>query len=115
MTEEYEVFVPREENLYSYPYVALISGTDEKYGYKRSFLSYEKVENLQSGVLFSFVLPENGIYEQCIKHRDINTREFLRRERAWFILCDGDIFEIQFGEIPEALHDFEGMCKRLAE
>ena len=115
MNEEYEVLVPHEENLHSYPYIALITGTDETYGYKRSFLRYERVENWGSSTLFSFVLPGNGIYEQCIKHKDRRTGEFLRREREWFLFCDGDTFEIQFKEIPEALRDFEGMYRRLAE
>lgn len=111
--EEYDIYVSNVPGMYSYPYIAQITGEDEKYIFKRKFLRYAKVTpSWNDGKWYTINLPANGVYEECIKRKDKKTDELVGRERIWFLYFDGEYMDISKEEVLEAVRDPKAVINR---
>ena len=78
-------------------YLAKISGPDEQYRFKRSFLNWE-YHRYQIQLWFTFEIDQ-GVYEQCIKYVDKQTGNIVRYDRSWFVFFDGEFYQIGRDEV----------------
>lgn len=79
-------------------YLAEITGTHPLYRFARSFFpmqySYSRDE-----IYCSFDLPENGVFEFCVRWYDKESKKIIRQEQQWFVIFEGDYYELDKCEI----------------
>ena len=105
---ELDVHVSPLEGCYGYPYLARIIGEDEVYRFARSFIRF-RTEDFTD---FTFYLRD-GVYEGCIKYKDRKTNEVVKREPWWFLNVGGNFFDIERGEVLDAVKDFPAAVDEL--
>ena len=109
--EEYDTLVKEIPGLYSYPYIAKITGSHEKYVFERSFLHKERT----GGGWYTFEMPGTGVYEECVIRKDRSTGEVVQRERIWYVYHEGDIYEIERKDVLDAVADPMAIIEREKE
>ena len=83
-------------------YLAEIIGTHPKYKFKRKFLRYKRIHRSQSTYYYAEI-AENGVFEVSISYFDKKTGRFIRRKREWFMLIEGDCYDIGASAVLFAL------------
>lgn len=86
-------------------YLAKITGPDEKYRFKRSFLKWE-YHRYRRQLWFTFDI-EQGVYEQSIKHVDKQTGNTIRYEKNWFVYFDGKVYQVRRDEVLFCVFNLE--------
>jgi len=87
-------------------YLAELTGPHPVYRFARDFLPLDFVYNGKK-VTTDFGLDE-GVYEESITYRDLQTRIAKSRHRRWFCVYDGEVFDLLgYDEVEKALLGFE--------
>ena len=79
-------------------YVAEITGAHPQYRFNRMFLRCRRIRRSQSTCYFAET-AENGVFEASISYYDKNDGHLLRREREWFVLFEGDCYDIDYSDV----------------
>ena len=79
-------------------YVAEITGAHPRYRFNRKFLRCRRIRRSQSTYYFAET-AENGVFESNISYYNKDDGRLLRREREWFVLFEGDCYDIDDSDV----------------
>lgn len=99
-------YVSLSEDTYVKTYFAEISGSDPKYGFKRTFLKADTRDSEKERGYYHTILTA-GVFEQSIKVFSLETRKLIRREIKYFIYDEHCLHEIERREVLDLLKKLE--------
>lgn len=113
--EEYSVFAPHVSGTYAHPYAAQIVGEHPTFRFERRFLRLDWPESTPGGRWFDVKLPCDGVYECCVRRFKSGTNKVIDREYEWFVLFDGEFYEIDKEDVLFALFNLQLQTDRMRE
>ena len=94
-------------------YLAIITGPDEKYCFKRGFLKRKYNRNRRQ-LWFTFDM-DHGVYEQSVKHIDKHSGNTIRHEKNWFVYFEGMFYKIRRDEVLFCVFNLELQSKLIID
>jgi hypothetical protein len=95
-------YISLTKHTYVKTYFAEISGSDPKYGFKRTFLKADTSDSEKERGYYHTIWTA-GVFEQSIKVFSLETRKLIRREIKYFIYDEHCLHEIERREVLDLL------------